>query len=179
MYIAPFAIVEHIFSIVFVCKKECRSLFFVPRPSPPPPPKIQGNFRHIFASPPRRISGGGEIHHSTHHRRLSQILQFPPSFIFFPWWSFRPPLAVRALLHLHGSGVMGKFLKCADCGKIFRGKRRRPCSQHILTILRRKNSECTASASDFVHENCFLSLRKRFGTLGEGEQQVSTFHFLF
>ena len=71
---------------------------------------------------------------------------------------------------------MVKFLSCADCGKIFRGERRRPCSDHVLALLRRKYPESNASALDFVHDSCLAPLRRQFDTLGQGEQQVCPFY---
>lgn len=71
---------------------------------------------------------------------------------------------------------MVKFLKCAYCEKIFRGERRRPCSNLILTLLRRKFPESRASSADFVHNSCRVKLQINFQVTQDTKQQVLPFH---
>jgi len=72
---------------------------------------------------------------------------------------------------------MGKGLKCADCGREFRGERRRRCSDTIQSHLRQKHMNTFASAEDFVHEACSVLLRKKFGALNGTQPEVSTSRF--
>lgn len=67
-----------------------------------------------------------------------------------------------------------KNLSCADCGRMFRGERRRPCSEQLLVLLCKKSPDSTASAHDFVHESCQRQLHKLFKREFEEQQQVGT-----
>jgi hypothetical protein len=69
---------------------------------------------------------------------------------------------------------MGKGLKCADCGREFRGERRRLCSDYILTLLHKKISQSRPIASGHIHESCSIKLHKEFKGLEPGQPEVST-----
>ena len=70
---------------------------------------------------------------------------------------------------------MVKFLSCADCGKIFRGERRTPCSERILELLRRKVRDSTASDLDFVHVSCCARLWREYCQPNADKQHVRRF----
>jgi len=74
---------------------------------------------------------------------------------------------------------MGKILSCTDCGRKFRGERRRPCSNNILLMLRQKHSDSTALSGDFLHETCFMKLYKIFSGPVEQQRHVRTKNILF
>jgi len=69
---------------------------------------------------------------------------------------------------------MGKGMKCADCGREFRGERRRPCSEHILTLLRRKYLTFSQIDLPLIHDSCAINLHKAFNGKENIQPEVST-----
>jgi len=137
-------------------------------PYPTPPPKYKGNLDTTQVHPSTGVRGRRDTHHSTPHRRFFERLHNPSS-VMFPLGGPSTTLPPRPV---YSREVMGKFLNCADCGKVFRGEPREPCSQLVLQLLAAKHESCCVSSGLLIHASCRRKLTRGNTGPAPSEQQV-------
>ena len=74
---------------------------------------------------------------------------------------------------------MGKGLKCADCGREFRGGARTPCSPQLLKFLALEHPNSTFSSGHFVHPQCKNRMWRVWKGESEGQRKVRTGVFYY
>ena len=67
---------------------------------------------------------------------------------------------------------MGKGLKCADCGREFRGEGRRACSDDILARLLSRACSTSVGGPQWIHESCLAKLRRSVESIDHGQPEV-------
>jgi len=137
-----------------ILKEEHGYLFDVYAPTHPGTPKIQGKLGYFIGTPTHRHPWKGR---HTPFNSPSKDLRVPPHPVVgdIPsrWWR-----AAFIRRPVHSCRHMGKGLRCADCGREFRGERRHRCSDRVLTVLQTQYPHRALDSASYIHHSCLTKI---------------------